>query len=282
VLVFVARRLQGSHIGVLAAARSGSEGLFDRSGLPECEVQPLDDGAAHGLIANAFPGLAASVRQRLLIEAQGNPLALLELPSGLSGRQRTALRALPAVLPLSRRLQALFVSKVAELPKETRRLLLVAVLDGTGDLRLLRASAKGQHWLEDLALAEETRLVHVDVDTHRLVFRHPLIRSAVVESSTSDELRRSHLALAELLADEPERRAWHLAEASIEPDEEVAGLLEHSAHLILRKGDATGRRSQPRRLGSEPPIGQGGVHRNEGRTARHLTTPRRCPPIGTG
>ena len=240
VLVFVARRLQGSHIGVLAAARSGSEGLFDRSGLPECEVEPLDDGAAGGLIANAFPGLAASVRQRLLIEAQGNPLALLELPSGLSGRQRTAMRALPSVLPLSRRLQALFVSKVAELPKETRRLLLVAVLDGTGDLRLLSASAKGQHWLEDLALAEETRLVHVDVDTHRLVFRHPLIRSAVVESSTSDELRRSHLALAELLADEPERRAWHLAEASIEPDEEVAGLLEHSAHQILRKGDATG------------------------------------------
>lgn len=240
VLGFVARRVTGSRIGFLAAARSGAESFFERGDLPGHDLQPLDAEAAAALVSARFPALAPRVRERLLAEAQGNPLALLELPAALSGAQRAARRALPSVLPLSRRLQALFASRLTDLPAHTRHLLLLAVLDGTGDLRVLQAAAAGRREVEDLAPAEKVRLVQVDESTGRLAFRHPLTRSAVIELSTSDERRQAHQALAGQLADQPERRAWHLAEAAVEPDEHVAVLLEDAARQILRRGDAVG------------------------------------------
>jgi hypothetical protein len=240
VLGFVARRLDGSRIGFLVASRSGEESFFERAGLPEHVVQPLDDEAATGLVGARFPTLAPRVRQRVLAEAQGNPLALLELPAALSSPQRRALQALPAVLPLSRRLERLFAARVRELPARTRQLLLLTALDGTGDLRVLQAADARSPGLEDLAAAERAQLVYVDGRTHRLAFRHPLIRSAVVELSTNDERRRAHRALADRLAHQPDRRAWHFAEATVEPDEHVAGLLEQAGHRILARGDAVG------------------------------------------
>lgn len=239
VLGFTARRLAGSRVGFLAAYRTGEESFFDRAGLPGHELQPLDEEAAAGLVRASFPALAPRVRQRLLAEAQGNPLALLELPGALSGPQRAARQGLPAVLPLSQRLQDLFVSRLGGLPARTRYLLLLAVLDGTGDLRVLQAAA-GQREIEDLAPAELARLVYVDEGTGRLAFRHPLTRSAVVELSTSDQRRLAHRALAGQLADQPERQAWHLAEAAIGPDEQAADLLEQAAGRILRRGDTVG------------------------------------------
>jgi DNA-binding CsgD family transcriptional regulator len=239
VLGFVARRLAGSRVGFLAAFRSGEESFFDRSGLPGYELQSLDDAAAAALVGDRFPALAPRVRQRLLADAQGNPLALLELPVALLGGPQRA-GALPAVLPLSRRLQSLFASRVSGLPAAARELLLLAVLEGTGDLSVLKGAMSGQRGIEDLAPAERTRLVQVDQGTGRLVFRHPLTRSAVVELSTSDQRRRAHRVLAGQRADQPERRAWHLAEAAVGPDEEVAGLLEQVADLTLRRGDAVG------------------------------------------
>jgi AAA ATPase domain len=236
VLGFVARRLAGSRVGFLGAYRSGEESFFARSGLPGYELEPLDETAAAALIGDRFPALAPRVRQRLLTDAQGNPLALLELPVALRGPQRAGV--LPPVLPLTRRLQSLFASRVSGLPAATRELLLLAVLDGTGDLGVLGGAATGQGGIEDLVPAERARLVQVDHGTGRLVFRHPLTRSAVVELSTSDQRRRAHAVLAEQLADRPERRAWHLAEATIGPDEEVASLLEESARRVLRRGDA--------------------------------------------
>lgn len=115
VLGFVARRLAGSRVGFLAAYRSGEESFFERSVLPGYELEPLDETAAAVLIGDRFPALAPRVRQRLLADAQGNPLALLELPVALlSGPQRAG--ALPAVLPLSRRLQSLFASRSVACP----------------------------------------------------------------------------------------------------------------------------------------------------------------------
>ena len=132
VLGFVARRLAGSRVGFLAGSRSGIAGFFDRVGLPEIELQPLDDHQATQLINARFPTLAHSVRTRLLAEAQGNPLALLELPAALSSPQQAAVQALPGTLPLSRRLEGLFASTICELPAPTRQLLLLAALDGPG------------------------------------------------------------------------------------------------------------------------------------------------------
>ena len=206
-----------------------------------------------------FPELAPRVRRQVVAEAQGNPLALLELPVMLSGAQRAAAEALPVVLPLSRRLQALFASRVSDLPGPARRLLLLAVLEGTGDVRVLHAAA-GQQDIDDLAPAEQAGLVRVSEGTGRLVFRHPLTRSAIVDLSTSGDRRRAHRALADQLEDQPERQAWHLAQAGPGPDEKVAGLLEEAAHRILRKGDrrrrrrrtASCRRPQPVPVRPEP------------------------------
>jgi DNA-binding CsgD family transcriptional regulator len=240
VLGFVARRVAGSRIGFLAAWRSGTESFFEGGGLPEHELQPLDDVAARQLVRMRFPSLAPRVVERLLSEAEGNPLALLELPGTLSGPQRSASQALPTVLPLSGQLQRVFAARVRALPPLTRRLLLLAALDGTGDLRVLHGGGSDDRQLTDLAPAEEARLVQVNERTGPLVFRHPLIRSAVVDLSTIVERRQAHRDLAERLVDEPDRHAWHLAQATVDPDEAVAGLLEQTARRALHRGEAGG------------------------------------------
>ena len=240
VLGSVARRLSGSRAGLLAASRTGQGGFLESAGLPELELQPLDQEAASGLLSARFPALRADVRQRVLAEARGNPLALLELAPALSGPGAAGLPGLPAVVPMSRRLQAVFASQVEQLPAPSRQLLLLAALDGTGDLRILRALGEPADGLSDLAAAERAQLVRIDGNTHRLAFRHLLIRSAVVELSTEAERRQAHQQLAGLFAEQPDRRAWHLAAAALEPDEHVAALLEAAAHRILRRGDAVG------------------------------------------
>ena len=193
VLSFVARRLDGRGAGLLVACRTGADSYFDRAGLPEYELTPLDGLAATELVAARFPGLDPLVRSRVLGVAQGNPLALLELTEALSDSQRSATEPLPSVLPLGQRLQKLFISRVTRLPPATRSLLLVAALEGTGDLRLVAAAGSGDYRLEDLAPAGQ-----------------------------------------------PERRAWHLGEAAVAPDEHVAALLEEAAHRSHQRGDYLG------------------------------------------
>ena len=167
VLGYAARRVAGSRIGFLAASRTEEESFFDRVVLPELELRPLDAQAAGSLVDARFPTLAPNVRDRMLAEAQGNPLALLELPAVLSDAQRTALEALPVALPPGRRLQALFASRVRELPAPSRQLLLLMALDGTGELRLLNTTAAGSSRLEHLGAAEKSRLAYVDEATRR-------------------------------------------------------------------------------------------------------------------
>lgn len=234
---FAARRFAGSRAGLLAALRTGSAGYFDVSGLPELRVRPLDDVAAVGLLAERFPGLDPRTRARVLDTARGNALALLELPQALEETRRGPAGSLPRVLPLGQRLQTLFAARVAALPAPTRRLLLTAALESSGELAVLKAAVGDDCRLEDLGPAERDQLVRVTTDPHRVEFRHPLIRSAVVAESTSAERRAAHRALAAVLADDPERRAWHLGEATVEPDEEVAVHLEAAARHVLARGD---------------------------------------------
>jgi len=238
VLGFAARRLGGSRVGFLAVARTGAETFFHGASLAEHEVRPLDGGAAATLVSARFPELAPRVLRRVLAEAQGNPLALLELPTTLDDPQRRGRAALPSILPLSRPLQALFAAQVSGLPAPSRYLLLLAALDGTGDLAVLQAAAAARREIGDLAPAERAGLVYVGEDTGRLAFGHPLIRSTVLQLSASEDVRRAHRALAAQLGDQPERRAWHLGSAALGPDEEVAGLLERAARQMLRRGDA--------------------------------------------
>jgi DNA-binding CsgD family transcriptional regulator len=237
-IAFMARRLTGTRIGLVVACRSGHATVFERSGLDELEIGPLGDNDAVALVEDRFPTLPHRVRSRLLADAHGNPLALLELPWVLSAEQRAAARPLPDILPLTERLQALFASRLAKLSDPTRRFLLLVALDGRHDLR--EGLAVGAPLVvADLMAAEEARLVQLDAVTGRVAFRHPLIRSALVEFATLEERREAHRELARQCADRPDERAWHLAAATEVVDESVASLLEASARRLLRRGDTT-------------------------------------------
>lgn len=240
VLSFVARRLAGSQVGLLGASRTGEADFFDHTGLAELEVRRLDGAAAGQLLDSRFPRLAPAVRHRILVEAQGNPLALLELPVALSPGMRASAMALPSALPLSRRLQALYGSRIVGLPSRTRQLLLLMALDGTGDMRIVDDGAAPDDGFGELAAAEQARLAYVDRATHRLAFYHPLIRSAVVDLSHAGERRSAHRVLADVWSAQPDRRAWHLAEAALDPDESVAAQLEDMAARLLARGNAVG------------------------------------------
>ena len=241
VLAFVARRLTYSPIAFLGAARTGEAGFFDEVDFPRLTVPPLQEAAAETLLERTFPALTGRVRRRILDEARGNPLALLELPAALGDLRQSF--APPDVLPVTERLQAVFAARVAALPTETFELLLLAALDGTGDLRVLAdldSQPEGGDSLEALGPAERARLVFVDPTTRRLEFRHPLTRSAVVGLATDAEQRRAHTILASRLVDDPERRAWQLAAAALGADETVAGLLEEVAQRAVDRGDPVG------------------------------------------
>jgi DNA-binding CsgD family transcriptional regulator len=256
VLGMVARRLAGLPVALLAACRTGEPSFFDQGNLPVIRVEPLSDEAATELLASRYPVMTPRVRRRLLDTALGNPLALLELPVSLGDLAQTVAGTLPAALPPGRRLQTAFASRVQALPASVYDLLLLAVLDGTGDLRLIRALAADRAG-QGLESAERAGLVRADESTARLTFRHPLIRSAIVELSTSEQRRRAHAELAARLAGQPERYAWHLAEATEEPNERVAALLQEVAHANLRRGDSVGAVTELLRAAELSPSGKG-------------------------
>ncbi|HYV76677.1 MAG TPA: AAA family ATPase, partial [Streptosporangiaceae bacterium] len=256
VLGMAARRLAGLPVALLAACRTGEPSFFDQGDLPVVRVEPLSDEAATELLASRYPVMTPRVRRRLLDTALGNPLALLELPVPLGDLAQTVAGTLPAALPPGRRLQTAFASRVQALPASVYDLLLLAVLDGTGDLRLIRALAADRAG-QGLESAERAGLVRADESTARLTFRHPLIRSAIVELSTSEQRRHAHAELATRLAGQPERYAWHLAEATEEPDERVAALLQEVAHANLRRGDSVGAVTELLRAAELSPSGKG-------------------------
>jgi DNA-binding CsgD family transcriptional regulator len=237
VFSFVARRLAGTQIGFLGATRTGEESYFDRVGLAELELGPLGPEEARALMNRHFPSLTDQARERLLEESRGNPLAVLELPAALMDSEYVPVQGLPAVLPLNRRLERLFASRVNGLGGRARQLLLLAALDGTSDIRLLGQALDGELF-EGLGHAEQARLINIDHASQKLSFHHPLIRSAVVTLATPEERRRAHATLAAIRSEDPERHAWHLAAAAVEPDESVASALDQAAQSSLQRGDA--------------------------------------------
>ncbi|MFJ6150514.1 AAA family ATPase [Micromonospora profundi] len=234
-LGFIARRVELSPIGVVVSSRTGTASHLDWRGLAELETLPLTREASGQLVDARFPGLPPHIRQSLLDLAQGNPLALVELAGTLMGSAAHDWEP-TVVVPLTERLEQLYSRRIAELPHDTRCLLLIATFEGHGDLRVLRAITDLAH----LAPAERAQLLTVDDAAARVTFRHPLIKSAVVASATHEERRLAHLAIADALAGDQERYVWHLAAATDGPDETVAALLEQSAPVILQRGDVLG------------------------------------------
>jgi DNA-binding CsgD family transcriptional regulator/tetratricopeptide (TPR) repeat protein len=233
-LGFVARRLLAEPVGLVFAAREPGEELQH---VPDLEVHGLLSGDARALLGSAVPFvLDERVRERIIAETHGNPLALLELSRGLTATKLGGGFGMPPAQALPARIEEGFVRRLAALPEDSRRLLLVAAAEPIGDPRLLwqaaerlgigPAAAEGAEMDGWLAIGE------------RATFRHPLVRSAVYRSATRKERRAAHLALADVTDPQvdPDRRAWHRAAAAPGPDEEVAMELERSAARAQARG----------------------------------------------
>ncbi|GAA1276604.1 LuxR family transcriptional regulator [Sphaerisporangium rubeum] len=247
VLTFVARRLESEPVLLLAAVRDGFPTVLDDAGLPDLPLTGIPPTSAETLLDATSPGLTPRTRQRVLHEAAGNPLALTELPRAWQDLDGDAMLR-TSWLPLTTRLEKTFTSQVARLPEATRTLLLVAAVN---DTTLLTETLSAAAHLtpgstdQDLTPAVAARLVATDHG--RIVFRHPLMRSAIYQSATLAERHAAHAAiagtLAELSAGNPgdlaDRETWHRAAASPRPDDEVAASLDTMAARAQQKGVAT-------------------------------------------
>jgi DNA-binding CsgD family transcriptional regulator len=239
-LVFTARRLRAERLAFLLTVREGEVSRFEGAGFPELTLTGLDQRSATGILASRAAQAPPSVRDRLLTEAGGNPLALLELPGGLSAEQLQGLVSLPDAMPLTPRLVGVFRQQIGQLPGDTQTALLIAAADNTGDVAaVLRAAAGLQLPADALDPAQQAALIQITGAT--IAFRHPLVRSALYQGATLSQRQRVHAALAGALAGEEnaDRRVWHQAMATLVGDEEVAAALEASASRAqLRAGHA--------------------------------------------
>jgi DNA-binding CsgD family transcriptional regulator len=238
ILGFVARRLLAEPVAMVVSVRTPSD-RPDFDGLPELLLHGLAEEDARTLLTRAVPGrLDEHVRDRIVAETRGNPLALLDLPRSMSEAELAGGFALPAATDLSRRLEDHYRERASELPNVTQRLLLLAAAEPIGDASLVwRAARRLGIERSSLAPAEDAQLVEVGA---RVRFRHPLVRSAVYRAAVLSERRAAHRALAEATDPDtdPDRRAWHRAHAAVGDDEEVAAELERSAERARARGGA--------------------------------------------
>jgi DNA-binding CsgD family transcriptional regulator len=229
VLAFIGRRLGAERFALIFAVREPSV-VLELDGLPELVVEGLGDHDARRLLAWAAPGqLDEQVRDRIVAETHGNPLALLELPQSLTPAEMAGGFGLPDARTLSGRIQQSFLRRIESLPDKTRELLLVAAAEPVGDVSLLlRALNALVIAADDVVPAENAGLIEVGPHVR---FSHPFVRSAAYRAATPGARRRAHAALADATDSEtdPDRRAWHRAHSTPAPDEAVAVELERCA-----------------------------------------------------
>jgi DNA-binding CsgD family transcriptional regulator len=234
VLAFVARRLGAESVGLVFGSRGLSAEL---AGLPELEIVGLREEGARALLSSVLTTpVDAGVRDQIIAETRGNPLALVELPRGLTSAELAGGFGLPGAVALSGSIEDSFRRRSDALPVETRRLLLLAAAEPAGNSALLwRAAERLGIGAAAAWPAAEAGLVEFGA---RVRFRHPLVRSAAYRSASPEQRREVHRALAEVTdpALDPDRRAWHRAQAAHGPDEDVAGELERSAGRAQARG----------------------------------------------
>jgi len=232
-LVFVARRLEADPVAVLFAAREGERREFEPPGIAELVLHAIDrEDAVELLRSFELPERVVSDLHRAVT---GNPLALLELPRALSEKQRAGQEPLPEPLPVTRAIQSAYARRIDALPEATRRALVVAGAEPSGELGLIeRACTAVDLDASALAAAEDAGLLAI-VDA-RVVFHHPLVAGAAYHVGSATDRRRIHAALADALGpEERSRQAWHLAEAASGPDERVAMALEEAARAAYAR-----------------------------------------------
>jgi predicted ATPase len=232
-LGFTARRLAADPVGLVFAARDPGA---DLAGLPELEVGGLRHHDARTLLGEALTGpLDARVRDLIIAETHGNPLALLELPRGLTPAELAGGFGLPGAAPLAGRIEDSFTRQLDALPTDSRRLVQLAAADPSGDRSLVWRAA-GRLGISARAAAAPAVAAGLIEFGAQVKFRHPLARSAAYRSATLSGRQQLHAALAEMTdpITDPDRRAWHRAQAAAGPDEEVAAELERCAGRARR------------------------------------------------
>jgi DNA-binding CsgD family transcriptional regulator len=238
ILGFVARRLQAESVAIVATVREPS-GRHDFDGLPDLELRGLAEEDARTLLMSAVPGrIDDRVRDRIVAETGGNPLALLDLPRSMSTAELAGGFELLPATDLPRHLEEQYHQRADELPAATQRLLLLAAAEPLGDTTLIWRAAEALGIdRSSLTPAEDAQLVEIGA---RVRFRHPLVRSAVYRAAAPSERRDAHRALAETTDpdSDPDRRAWHRAHAAVGVDEAVAAELERSADRARSRGGA--------------------------------------------
>jgi DNA-binding CsgD family transcriptional regulator/tetratricopeptide (TPR) repeat protein len=237
VLAFIARRLQSEPIAMLIASRDQYEMPFEHI-VPKLRVEGLDDVASRELLQARNPDLSGEIRDRVLRESAGNPLALVELPKAIAVEGSWS-GLLPRHLPLTTRLERAFASRIAELSLGTRQALLIAATDDGSNLGEIMSAAEvfssEKISLETLMPAVTAGLINVDSGS--LHFRHPLVRSAVHGTSNIADRAAAHIALATVLKGDPDRSVWHRAAATVGPDDAVAEALESAGTRARQRGD---------------------------------------------
>ena len=234
VVTFVGRRVDADPIVILGAVRDGHQSRIGPLGLPEHVVKPLESSAAQMLLHAHAPALTPTTRRRVLAEAAGNPLALVELPAtaGQTGAPAAT------IAPVSVRLERAFADRLRGVPPETNALLLTFAADVNSSLAEVLAASEillgGPVTVAALQPGFDAALLQHDGDS--LQFRHPLVRSAIYQSATLEQRRLAHAALAQVVASQPDRRAHHRAAAAAGPDEDVATDLEAMGERALRRG----------------------------------------------
>jgi len=237
VLGFVARRLLAESVAIVFAVRVGSDDDGQLVGLPELSLDGLPDEDARALLETVVPGrLDEGIRDRIIAETRGNPLALLELPRGMSAAELAGGFGLPSAGDLGDHIEERYAARLGSLPEPTQRLMLLAAADPVGDATLLWRAAQTLGIGRDAAAAAANE--HLLEIAARVRFRHPLVRSAVYQSASAAERRAAHSALAAAIDPEvdPDRRAWHRAQAATGADEAVATELEQSAGRAQARG----------------------------------------------
>jgi len=235
-LAFIARRLMAESVALVFAVRDpNEEDTFD--GLPELIVEGLDDEDARAVLGLAISGgVDERVVHRIVAETRGNPLALLELPRGLSPAELAGGFGVSSAQPLSTRLEQSFLGRARSMPDETQRFLLLASAEPVGDPALLmRAAALVDLGVEAAVPAEMVGLIELGVQVR---FHHPLVRSAIYRAAPLADRQAVHRALAEATDTQadPDRRVWHRAQAALGADEDLAAELERSAERAQARG----------------------------------------------
>ncbi|MEU9448833.1 AAA family ATPase [Streptomyces sp. NPDC048277] len=240
-LAFVARRAEGDAVLIVGTVRNGHRSPFGAAGLPEFEVSALDDATSRHVLATRAPGLGSADRDRILLEARGNPLALVELPRAWQTKEAVGEDGPLPSMQLTTRLERAFAGRVADLPGLARDAVLIAAVDYDNDLSEVLAAASvlaGRPvTLDVFDTAIEAGLLTVG-GTH-VGFRHPLVRSAILQEEPLMRRLAANAALAEVLTADPYRRTMHRARSFLGPDDEVADELEASHTISLKRGSVT-------------------------------------------